>query len=363
MLKSQSDLLSLLRLGIWRNDAVAEHISDVDWAEVFALAHEQAVLGIIADAVGLLPREQQLKMKLLNCLLRIEKQNQRMNNGVIEIFDILKRRNLTPVLMKGQAFACNYPNLLHRQSGDVDIYFKNRADCGIAVSWAKEADAESATYFCNKRERKHYSFRWSGIDIELHYFLCLFESSKLHGRLQEIIDREFSKENHFFVDINGVSIETVPPTLSVLHQIIHITRHLLEAGVGLRQICDLAVFINKNHGLIDGVRLQEYLNELELADIASILGFILHEYIGVEKGIIPFPTSAAGCEFIFNEIFSGGNFGYKKTEYRNSATPFVRKLKSVFYFANRCRLYHHLLPIEAKHYFLNKFILNVKLGL
>lgn len=79
--------------------------------------------------------------------------------------------NLSPVLLKGQAFAENYPYPLHRQCGDIDLYFKNRKDCKTAVAWAAKVEKSAAVSPENKRERKHFSFSLGSNEVELHYYM------------------------------------------------------------------------------------------------------------------------------------------------------------------------------------------------
>lgn len=263
--------------------------------------------------------------------------------------------------MKGQAFAANYPFPLHRQCGDIDVYFKKRDDCHKAVDWAERKDKEAAESSYNKRERKHFCFFMDGNDIELHYHLCLFENEELQKRLQRIIDYEFDNNEPCFADIGCERIETIPPTLSVLHQIIHISRHLLEAGVGLRQLCDLALYLDKYHSLTDKERLNDYLNDLQLVTIAGSIGYILVDKLGLEAERLPFKKNKQYADFLMQEIFEGGNFGKKNVKYRENCHGLKRKLQSVIYFFRRCRKYKHLMPKEARSYFLNKISLNIKL--
>ena len=241
------------------------------------------------------------------------------------------------------------------------MYFKNRKDCETAVAWAAKVDKSAAVSPENKRERKHFSFSIGSNEVELHYYMCLFENSWLHQRLQQIIDEEFVSSKPFFVEIEGEQIETVPPTLSALHQIIHISRHLLEAGIGLRQICDLAMFLDKHHDVIDKERFNGYLEELQLMTIVRSLGYIMVKYLGLKEEKVPFKVDAQFSDFILQEIFEGGNFGKKKVEYREKSKGMRRKLLSVYYFYMRCKLYKPLMPKEASSYFWKKISLNFRL--
>ncbi len=76
--------------------------------------------------------------------------------------------------------------------------------------------------------------------------------------------------------------------MSVLHQLMHITRHLLEAGVGIRQICDLAVYVDRHCDEINADVLRRYVEELQLDEVAGALGYILVEMLGLKKGEMVF---------------------------------------------------------------------------
>lgn len=364
MSKVQTDLFGLLRMALWGKDYASADATEIEWKEVLQLAKDQCVMGIVADSFQLLDECQSQgldKLRWLGYVIQLERKNSELNSLVVKLFGKFLSMGLAPVLMKGQAFATNYPVPLHRQCGDIDIYFKERTDCEKAVCWAEKVDKVAAESSDNKRERKHFTFSIGDNVVELHYFMCLFENAKLQHRLQEIIDWEFAKTKPFCVDIDGKRIETVPPTLSVLHQVLHITRHLLEAGIGLRQICDLAVYLDRNHEAVDSGRLNGYLEELQLMDTAKALGYIMAEHLGLQRDFVPFGADGKYVDFIFEEVFEGGNFGKKKVAYRNEKNGLWRKIESIVYFYRRCKLYKPLLPMEAKGYFWNKIKLNIKL--
>lgn len=364
MNQEQKDLLQLLRCALWQDENTARSLQDICWDKVFAIAKEQCIVGIIADGFRFYDEKQcciDEKLRWLSHVVRLEKKNRSLNDFVGKLFRKFQSMHLSPVLMKGQAFAADYPNPLHRQCGDVDVYFKNRADCDKAGDWAVKVDELAADSADNKRERKHFTFSIDDNVIELHRFMCLFENSQLQKRLQQIIDDEFANSEPFFVDIDGEKIETVPPTLSVLHQIIHISRHLLEAGIGLRQICDLALRLDKYGDQLDKERLNGYLEELQLMVIAQGLGSVLVDCLGLKAEKLPFKADTQYAEFILQEIFEGGNFGKKKVVYRDNKNGLQRKLLSVIYFYKRSKLYSPLMSLEAKSYFWNKFWLNFRL--
>lgn len=371
----EKELFDLLRLSLWsRSDSslqkytgeegtVAEWLRDCQWKSLFTLAKEQCVLGILADVLtnckGNVEVSRDVLLNWIGLVMRLEKRNLKMNRMVISLFGKLRSLGLHPVLMKGQAFAQNYPNPLHRVCGDIDVYFKQQDDCKKAVEWAIRVGGHSHQGNDSAWEHKHVAVDLKGFEVELHYQMCRFENHRLQQRLQNIIDHEFATNDSYYVRIEGEEIETVPPTLSVLHQLMHITRHLLEAGVGIRQICDLAVYIDRHCDEINTGVLRQYVEELQLGEVAEALGYILVEMLGLKKEKWPLGIVADHAEFIIREIFDGGNFGRQRTAFQRNENVFVRKWHSMTYFIKRCLLFRHLLPAESRSYVLNKFLFNI----
>ena len=364
MNKDEKDLLFLLKIGLG-NEHDTCSIADIDWLRIFELSVEQTVTGTVADAFTKLNEEvKPTKRVMLQWIARvanIEQTNKKQNESLEKLINEIKHLGTQPILIKGQGFALNYPTPIHRQCGDIDIFFKTKEECNRAITWAHKIDPEAKESFENKRERKHYTFIYKNSIVEIHHFLCLFENKRLQALLQTIIKEELNKEENSVIYINGSECLILPPTLSVLHQIIHISRHLLEAGIGMRQICDLATYLEKYCDSINKEHLQAYIINLELENIAEAIGFIIHKYLGLSITKVPFKIKEDNADFILNEIFEGGNFGTNRTQYRDTKFNIIRKIKSIVYFYHRCYKYRHLLPSESKSYFFNKILLNLKL--
>ena len=379
----EKQLFCLLRLALWEDKGEVEDerkgeapmlaertqmanlavLTASEWNDVFELAKEQCVAEIVLDGINRLDAEvrppQTLVLKWLGRMMMVEKRNLLLNKVVEKLFGKLHRMNLAPVLMKGQALSQNYPHPLHRTCGDIDVYFKHRSDCDKAVEWARGIAGKGVEGNDSPWERKHFAFFVNGTEIELHYQMCRFENKQLQRRLQEIIDDEFQRSSACCVKIGTAEIETVPPTLAVLHQLMHITRHLLEAGVGLRQICDLALYMDRHGEEIDVGRLKGYLHELQLERVTETLGSLLVNYMGLDSSKWAFGQDSHHLNFLVREIFDGGNFGKRRTEFQAQTHGLKRKWLSMRYFWKRCLLYRHLLPKESRGYFLSKLTTNL----
>lgn len=371
----EKELFDLLKLSLWSRSNSSlqkytgeegtgvEWLRDCQWKSLLELSKEQCVFGILADVLATFKGNVEVSRDVLliwiGLVMKLEQRNIKMNRMVISLFGKMRSLGLHPVLMKGQAFAQNYPNPLHRVCGDIDLYFKQQDDCKKAIDWAIRVGGYAHQGNESAWEHKHFAINLKGFEVELHYQICRFENHRLQKRLQNIIDHEFAVNEPYYVRIEGEEIETVPPTLSVLHQLMHITRHLLEAGVGIRQICDLAVYIDRHCDEINADVLRRYVEELQLDEVAGALGYILVEMLGLKKEKWPLEIVADHAEFIIREIFDGGNFGRQRTAFQRNENVFVRKWHSMTYFVKRCLLFRHLLPAESRSYLLNKFLFNI----
>lgn len=371
----EKELFDLLKLSLWSRSNSSlqkytgeegtgvEWLRDCQWKSLLELSKEQCVFGILADVLATFKGNVEVSRDVLliwiGLVMKLEQRNIKMNRMVISLFGKMRSLGLHPVLMKGQAFAQNYPNPLHRVCGDIDLYFKQQDDCKKAIDWAIRVGGYAHQGNESAWEHKHFAINLKGFEVELHYQMCRFENHRLQKRLQNIIDHEFAVNEPYYVRIEGEEIETVPPTLSVLHQLMHITRHLLEAGVGIRQICDLAVYIDRHCDEINADVLRRYVEELQLDEVAGALGYILVEMLGLKKEKWSLGIVADHAGFIIREIFDGGNFGRQRTAFQRNENVFVRKWHSMTYFVKRCLLFRHLLPAESRSYLLNKFLFNI----
>jgi hypothetical protein len=170
-------------------------LDDVDWAEVYQLAKEQSMVGLIADGIEvvqtewqkthntpLMPREWLLKFA--HVALQQEQRNLNMNKFVAELIDKLRKNGNYALLLKGQGVAQCYMNPLRRACGDVDLLLTEEN-----YQKAKDYLLPSASFSKEGNEyKKELIIRISHWVVELHGSLrCGFSSR---------IDRELDKVYH-----------------------------------------------------------------------------------------------------------------------------------------------------------------------
>ena len=116
--------LALVRAGLWEKDVQLSSYGDIDFKEVYRLAEEQSVVGLVAAGIEhivdiKIPKEDALQF--VGQSLQLEQQNTAMNHFIGVIVDKMRAAGIYTLLVKGQGIAQCYERPLWRSCGDVDF--------------------------------------------------------------------------------------------------------------------------------------------------------------------------------------------------------------------------------------------------
>lgn len=344
----EKQLLALLKAGLWKSSVDSSLFEkEVNWKEIIKLAKEQTVVGIVYDGMLTLPQELRpsriVLLQWTNILLQLENNNLLMNEELWKLFANYETNSVSPILMKGQGLAYNYPQPLHRQCGDIDVYVgKSGFDKAnkLLVSLGGEIiNVSSRRVLC----------KWNILTVENHCKLTEFGSPWANSFLNKEM-KQVGNSNRK-VKIGEYDIRLLPLELDVMFVLVHLLLHFIYEGIGLRQICDWACMLHRYRDDIDKKELERLLRGVGCFNGAKIVGAMMVKYLGFPKCEVPFMISAEdykNSEWLMDGIIEGGNFGFYSEYYKHKPKNWLkRKLYAVNNIINRCRKYHKLAPAEA----------------
>lgn len=166
-------LFSLLRFGLFGGknpfDEGAAVPDDAGWQHLFDDAKHQAVSALLYDAVLMLPKGQRPPRRVLfhftTLTQSIEHDNELRHNALIEFSNDMRRRlDLSIVVVKGSSLADYYPQLLHRECGDNDLFTGHDTS---KVAALLESDGVSV----DRKDPRHLTFTFRGVTFESHNYL------------------------------------------------------------------------------------------------------------------------------------------------------------------------------------------------
>ena len=235
--KQYQIFFDFLRFSIGSAEEIPDSLNEADWNELYAIAQKQALVGILFEGIQKLPSSdvgisRDLLLQWMAQCKMLEKANVRLNDAAILVSEWFRKKGFRTCILKGQGNALLYPNGLHRTPGDIDIWVEG-GDKRIISFVRSISPHEKACYH-------HIEFpSYKGVEVEVHYrpsfLLCFWHDRKLQNYYEKV------KEVQFLHRVKlGEQGEVAIPTaeFNLIFQLTHIYAHLMNEGIGLRQLLD-----------------------------------------------------------------------------------------------------------------------------
>jgi len=227
----------LIKAGLWGNGNLDIRIDGTtDWQEVYRLATEQSVLGLVLAGLehSDVKPPQVLLLQWIGEVQMIEQRNKAMNAFVAETIGALREQDIYALLVKGQGIAQSYEKPLWRPSGDID-FFLSKENYGKAVDFFKNKYSNNKNGGQYSKEYVFYTDQWM---IEVHGSLRTCLSSRIDTVVDTVQKSVFYSGNVRSWDNNGTLVFLPAPTEDVFLVFTHFIKHFYKEGMSLRQLCD-----------------------------------------------------------------------------------------------------------------------------
>ena len=392
MLKQQKIFFDFLRFCIGSAKEIPDSLKEVDWKELYAIAKKQCLVGVLFDGIKKLPAEyvgmkKELLLQWMAESQMLEKANVRLNDAAIRVSEWFRKKGFRTCILKGQGNALMYPNPYSRTPGDIDIWVEG-GDKRVISFVRSISPHEKACYH-------HIEFpSYKGVEVEVHYrpsFLqCFWHNRKLQEYYERVKVEQFSHRVML-----GEQGEIAIPTaeFNIIFQLTHIYAHLMNEGIGLRQLLDYYFVVcdfykvyqtSTNHsasfsnhpvplskegstfspspsssgsgdvtalwcseplrykdggaskpspGCAGWDRLgvvQKEMKELGLWKFAGAIMYIMQEVLGLPASKLIVPPNEKYGKFVLNEVLEAGNFGKHDERNRFGRSKLGHNLQRVY---------------------------------
>lgn len=309
MLKQQKIFFDFLRFCIGSAKEIPDSLKEADWKELYAIAQKQCLVGVLFDGIKKLPAEhvgmkKELLLQWMAESQMLEKANVRLNDAAIQVSEWFRKKGFRTCILKGQGNALMYPNPYSRTPGDIDIWVEG-GDKRVISFVRSISPHEKACYH-------HIDFpSYKGVEVEVHYrpsfLLCFWHNRKLQKYYERVKEEQFS-HRVMLGEQEEVAIPTVE--FNLIFQLTHIYAHLMNEGIGLRQLLDyyfVLSMLSVNCEMLTS--LQKELKELGLWKFAGAIMYIMQEVFGMPASRLIVPPNEKYGKFVLNEVLEAGNFG------------------------------------------------------
>jgi hypothetical protein len=307
--KNQEFLVKILSSAIRGNIFYYSDRTDIDFSIVMKEAELHQVHTLIYPILN--KNQKNINPELLsewklktNISATLQIQNIHNFINMLECFDTA---GITIVALKGLVIRNLYSQPELRIMSDVDILVKS-SDIKRSKRLLKDSG-----YSIYESSSKHYHFKCRNkIAIELHKQL-------LDHRFINNAD-QFEKEiwnNLATANLGKTFVKVLLPQYELLYLCLHSAIHMMLDGFGLRQLCDIVLFIETNYSEIDWNLFVDMISRYGIAKYTKALFRLCEILLDFHSPIELFyeKEDENNMEYLIQYIFSGGVFGSNEIDH------------------------------------------------
>ena len=316
-MKIEELFFELIQVAIGQRERLSRNPMNKEWTELDAMSSKQSLTGVVFYGVEKLPKEQwpaqDILFQWMGDVTLIENWNNMTSKACQTLCRQLENDGFQCCVLKGQANHAYYPIELRkrRNCGDIDVLTvpKNGR--------YKKDDVKNVLGYL-RRKYELTGLCWlhanvtheSGVPVEVHFYPSFMNSPIKNRRFLKYFHN--IKECTCLKDIDGIQIPAMKIDYDVIYQMNHIYRHLIDEGVGLRQVVDYYMLLKawSQEGEKDKDRVMQVVRHLGMGRFASALMYVLQEVFAMpDEWLLCEPSEKHG-RFLLNEIMIAGNFGH-----------------------------------------------------
>ncbi len=312
---NQQAFLALVRAGLWEKNVQLSQYEPIDYKEIYRLAQEQSVVGLVAAGLEHvkdlnIPKEDALVF--VGEALQLEQRNSSMNFFIEVLIEKLREADIYAILVKGQGVAQCYERPLWRTCGDVDLFLSpenyEKAKSYL-IPLASNVDDED-------KVRKHQALTIETWVVELHGEMPCEISRRADKGVGEV-KKSIFEGGEVRSWMNGNTLVFLPsPENDVIIVFTHILRHFFYGGIGLRQICDWCRLLWTYREKLDMRLLERCIRRMGLMTEWRAFASLAVNSLKEPEGTMPMYESAPKwsrkTERILACILETGNFGHNR---------------------------------------------------
>ena len=362
MVNLDNQFFALLRFSLGIDRKFIFRPTAGEWMQLYDQACKQRLVGVMFEGVSQLPEDyfesassngtapeaympQRLVMQWACNAEVIAGLNDLQNRKAAELTARFEQQGHHTAILKGQANALLYPNPLSRQPGDIDIYVDGgRERVGTTLNslgMGEDADASTPHHF-------HLSPDEDGIEVEVHFKPS---SANFNPATSKRLLKYLEQQLDSGAAMCSLGFRIPSTAFALAMQLAHINRHILERGVGLRQITDYYLLLQSSTDE-ERRQLARILKKFGLLHVANALMWVLGEIFHHPKNQMMVRPDARRGKWLMQKIIDGGNFGFYTASPQGSPWQLILKgqlsLFLLAWFSPSDSL--HFLNKELKHW-------------
>lgn len=320
---------ALLRAGLWEQDVQLLPYEPLDFENIYELADEQSVVGLLAAGLERVKDRKVTKPEALPFLKKVyslELRNVSMNHFIGETIEKMRTAGIYSILAKGQGVAQCYSRPQWRAAGDIDFFLdadNYEKAKSLLCPLASSVDQE-------EKRKKHQAMTIDSWTVELHGLMPTEISERINTGVADVQQDIFEKGGVRAWNNNGVDVFLPNPDNDAILIFTHFLQHFFVGGVGLRQIADWCRLLWTYREEINRPLLEKRLRGMGIMSEWKAFGYFAVSWLGMPEEAMPFYEAShrlsRQAKQICRVILDSGNMGHNKDQsYRHKYPKLIEK--------------------------------------
>lgn len=273
------------------------------WCEAYAQA---VMLMAFHNSHSLIPKGDKFGY-IIEKLSKALSENAKIDFEHVRICRLMKNAGIPCTILKGFASALYYPDALMRSMGDVDFLVDTDN-----FEKANEVLRQNGYSPCEKSHDVHDVYIGKVCRCEMHFQPSGIPQGKAGVKVRKYLADILARSEEVQTELGKINVPCEFHHGLII--LLHMCHHLTGDGLGIRHLCDWAVFVNSLGEEKFLETFEKAIRDIGLWEFAKTMTFICSEYLGM-----PPMKWAADCDkrladYILIDIVIGGNFGQKSAD-------------------------------------------------
>lgn len=319
MNKIYEDFLKLLKSSLLKETTELS----ANYEEIFKLASIHKVVPLIYESACKTESFKEVDRNLSNyfktsSIQIIYSQIQR-SDRFLQLYKEFNDAGIKLLVFKGIILRELYHIPDERISGDEDLLVEDK-NLNKVIEILEANNMERVLSDEEEADVYHYFCKRTGLHLELHTTL-FGENSPTNKKMGQIFKNVF--QNSDTVKINSVEVHTFSINEHFLYVICHAIKHFVSCGTGIRQVCDIMMYINKYEKDINWDYIWREITSLGYDTLLVNMIQISIDYLGLDENKIVYEKNKnsyyINTESLIEDIMEGGIYGFSTQARLNSA--------------------------------------------
>ncbi len=295
-------VMALIRSSIWGdNPPVVDR-------DIYNELKKHAIIALPAQIISTIIKDEALLKEWKTAILGLVAYNAKCKHQQANL-----PLSVPYAVLKGTSAAQYYPYPQYRAQGDIDIITR-KDDFDIACDMLLQGGYIEKKETDNEERGRHRQFIKNGIVVEVHLFFASMNDLDNAKAFDELIIQ------------NITTTHVLPDLINGLVLIEHINQHL-EDGIGLRQIIDWMMFVDKCLSDEQWPQFQKMVDRVGLEKLSIVTTRMCELYLGLPNRNWCRTAEEKLCSDLMEYIMACGNFGQNMQSSMKKTISGIERIK------------------------------------